>query len=244
MGKRAYSIEDLVEEVENELQEGEESADTEPSPVIPLFKSTEKKPHGLKETTEEREEDYSAPVVTKESIIASLSQKLFSLVLVEKNFEALVQTALNEFTECFQAKYSCILEFNPEREDFFFRAMVGPEQERLRKIRIPKDKGLLKDFMTDRKGILLKDLKKKRPHNIVPFVIAYLSPSTMMGIPLYVGASFYGVLELIDDNEERAFTEEELAALEVCSKMFSKVLEVRFFSKELLKRTIGRRREE
>ena len=230
MGERAYSVEDLAEEIEEEIEEKIQKKDSQVAEVSPLFPDA---PHG---NLEEQEGTFGALGSKKEAIVASLSQKLFSLVLVEKGFEDLLQNALEQFTKCFQAKYSCILEFCPEKADFFFRALVGPEKERIKEVRISAKKGLLKRFIVRRQAVLLKDLHGEKPHNVLPLVMAYIRPSTMMGIPLYVGDTFYGVIELMDKQDGTGFTEEEKEALEVCSQMLSKVLEVRFFTRELLHR--------
>lgn len=177
-------------------------------------------------------------VDTQHAALWAMAEKLFELVVCERNFDDLMEVALNAVMGAVGAQAGSVLEYDHAHQDFFFRASSGgaSPSEKLKAFRVPATKGIVGHVAESREPLLVRDLAEdKRQMRAIGMSVGF-EAKTCMAAPVLIEGQIYGVIELFDKTDGSHFDESDLEALQDGVKMISKVLEVRFLMAELISR--------
>ena len=167
---------------------------------------------------------------------AELAERLFSLVLSELKFDVLVEDILKAIMHSIDAQAGSILEFDPEANDFFFRATFGGgDADKLKAFRIPANSGIVGYVAESRQSIVIQDLDDSEMQLKSISMSVGFETKSCMAVPIIIANQLYGVLEVFNKVGVDYFDPRDRQLLEEGVKMAAKVLEVRFFAAEFFK---------
>lgn len=166
-----------------------------------------------------------------------MAEKLFQLVVCERSFDDLVEAALTAIMGALEAQAGSVLEQDHEQQNYFFRCSIGGgDPEKVKAFRVPFLKGIVGHVGESKQSVLLADLEEDQKQMRAISMSVGFEAKTCMAAPIIVGGQLYGVIELFNRRQGGFFTEHDLQVFEEGTRMFAKVLEVRFLMAELVRR--------
>ncbi len=174
----------------------------------------------------------------QEAALWAMAEKLFELVVCERSFDDLAESALVAMMAAVRAQAGSLLEFDQDRQDFFFRANLGGASppETLKAFRVPVGKGIVGHVAESKQALLLRDLENDQLQMRAISASVGFEAKTCMAAPILVGGQLYGVIEFFNKSDGTLFEEQDMRVLECGVRMIAKVLEVRFLMAEMLRR--------
>jgi len=164
-----------------------------------------------------------------------MAEKLFQLVVCERSFDDLVETALFAIMQSLGAHAGAVLEIDIEQQNYFFRVSIGGgDPERVKAFRVPFHKGIVGHVGESRQSILVSDLAADELQMRAISMSVGFDAKTCMAAPIMVAGQLYGVIEVFNRKDGGLFQQRDLQLLEDGTRMLGKVLEVRFLMAELL----------
>lgn len=168
---------------------------------------------------------------------SEMSEKLFQLVVCERSFDDLVETALVAIMHSVGAQAGAVLELDTEHEEYFFRTSIGGgDPEKVKSFRVPMHKGIVGHVGESRQATLLRDLEADQMQMRAISMSVGFEAKTCMAAPILVAGQLFGVIEFFNRKDGSFFEQSDLQLLEDGTRMLSKVLEVRFLMAELMRR--------
>ncbi len=166
-----------------------------------------------------------------------MSEKLFQLVICERSFDDLVENALLSIMHALDAQAGAVLELDVEHQEYFFRTSIGGgDPEKVKSFRVPLNKGIVGHVGESRQATLLRDLEADQMQMRAISMSVGFEAKTCMAAPILVAGQLFGVIEFFNRKGGGFFEQRDLQVLEEGTRMFSKVLEVRFLMAELMRR--------
>lgn len=162
--------------------------------------------------------------------------ELTRLILSPITYVDLCQRALEILMQGLEAEVGSLFELNQKTNEFFFRATIGSDSAKLASVQVPRGHGLLGEVEQRRLGTLVS---RGEDSSAIAPVIAHLSGLQIrdcIAIPIFVGGTFFGVVEVFNKRSEQGFTPADLAKAEAACEIFAKALEVRFLMAKAVKR--------
>ncbi|MGZ3686646.1 MAG: GAF domain-containing protein, partial [Bdellovibrionota bacterium] len=127
----------------------------------------------------------------------SMSDRLFDLVVCERTFEDLIESALRAIMSGVDAQAGSVLELDHQKEDFFFRASFGGSStEKLKAFRVPLTKGIVGHVVESGQALLIRDLAEDQMQMRAISLSVGFEAKTCMAAPIIVGGQPYGVIEV------------------------------------------------
>jgi transcriptional regulator with GAF, ATPase, and Fis domain len=171
---------------------------------------------------------------------AEIAERLFTLVLSELKFEILVEEILKALMKAIDAQAGSILEHDVAANEFFFRATFGGgDPEELKAFKVPAKSGIVGHVAESRQSLVIQDLDDSQMHLKAISMSVGFETKSCIAVPILIANQLYGVLEVFNKVGTGYFDLKDQQLLEDCIKMAAKVLEVRFFAAEILKRKAG-----
>lgn len=168
---------------------------------------------------------------------SEMAERLFQLVVCERSFDDLVETALVAIMHSVGAQAGAVLELDAEHQEYFFRTSIGGgDPEKVKTFRVPMNKGIVGHVGESRQATLLRDLESDQMQMRAISMSVGFEAKTCMAAPVLVAGQLYGVIEFFNRKDSSFFEERDLQLLEDGTRMLSKVLEVRFLMAELMRR--------
>ena len=184
----------------------------------------------------DQENSESATAVAK----VELFEKFFSLILSELKFDLLVEEILKSLVKAVDAQAGSVLELDQNAKEFFFRASFGGgDPEALKAFRVPAYSGIVGHVAESRESLMIQDLNDSEMHLKSISMSVGFETKSCIAVPILIANQLYGVVEVFNKIGAGYFDAKDRQLLEDSVKMAAKVLEVRFFAAEILKRKAG-----
>ncbi len=168
---------------------------------------------------------------------AELAERLFGLVLSELRFDVLVEEILKALMSAIDAQAGSVLELDEPNKEFFFRASFGGgDPEKLKTFRVPAYSGIVGYVAESRQSIVIQDLDDSDMQLKSISMSVGFETKSCMAAPILIANQLYGVVEVFNKAGVDYFEPRDRQLLEEGVKMAAKVLEVRFFVAELVRR--------
>lgn len=178
--------------------------------------------------------------VAAEAAVATrqrMAELFLELVASEMRFSDLVESILAVMVEATGAEAGSILEFDHEKNEFFFRASRGGgDPEKLKAFRVPASKGIVGHVAETREALFLRDLETDQRQLLAISMSTGLDTKSCLAAAIEIGGQLYGVIELFNKKPDAFFQDEDFETLKRGVKMAAKVLEVRFLLAELARK--------
>jgi GAF domain-containing protein len=166
-----------------------------------------------------------------------MAELFLELVASEMRFSDLVESILSVMVEATGAEAGSILEFDHEKNEFFFRASRGGgDPEKLKAFRVPASKGIVGHVAETREALFLRDLETDQRQLLAISMSTGLDTKSCLAAAIEIGGQLYGVIELFNKKPDAFFHDEDFETLKRGVKMAAKVLEVRFLLAELARK--------
>ena len=161
---------------------------------------------------------------------AEMYENLFGLVLCELPFAELTRACMEAIANAVHADSASVLEIDREKQEFFFRAVMGEGSEKLQSVRLPQGSGFASDVAASLRAELVQDAAADQRFRHSVSTMAGTSVTNAMAAPVVVGDELFGVIEVFNKHAGEAFSDFDLATLERGAAILGKILEVRFFA--------------
>ncbi len=158
---------------------------------------------------------------------AAFGEALLLAIVRDQRFEDFVREALLSLMNILKWEAGSVLEFDHEKESYFFRAVTGRSSHQLPQFEIPRGQGIVGKVGEERKPYLMLD---GGPDNFQLRAVARavgFDVRAMVAIPLLIDGKLYGVLELLNPEPHVRLDEELLGHLERLGKSMSVAIEAR-----------------
>lgn len=182
-----------------------------------------------------REENVAAEATV--AIRQKMADLFLDLVASDMRFSELVESILSVMVEATGAEAGSILEFDHEKNEFFFRASRGGgDPEKLKAFRVPASKGIVGHVAETREALFLRDLETDQRQLLAISMSTGLDTKSCLAAAIEIGGQLYGVVELFNKKPDAFFGDEDFETLKRGVRMAAKVLEVRFLLAELARK--------
>jgi len=131
----------------------------------------------------------------------------------EDGFRSLLQSTVEVARAIFDAKAASIFLFDAEHEELVFEAVAGEGAKTLVGQRFPSSTGVAGWVLVTRQPLVVDDLSADTRFSREAAEATGFVPKSLMAVPLLVGESALGVLEVLDRPSDRSFTLAEMGLL-------------------------------
>ena len=140
---------------------------------------------------------------------------------VEKLINKLLSLALHA---CDSENGSLVL-VDDESGELVFADVVGEARKQLLNHRIKPNVGIIGNVLITREPILVADVRKSAQWSPEIDRVVGFKTNALMCAPLYIDDKTYGVIEVINNNSNNDFDENDLAILRVTARFVSQALQ-------------------
>lgn len=146
---------------------------------------------------------------------------LSAVVDVEKLINKLLALALHA---CDSENGSLVL-VDDETDELVFADVVGEARKQLLNHRIRHDVGIVGNVVTTREPVLVADVRKSAHWSPDIDRVIGFKTQALMCAPLYTDDKTYGAIEVINNNSNNDFDDNDLAILRVTARFVSQALQ-------------------
>ncbi len=174
----------------------------------------------------EQTQDLKAEVERFWQVIRALNKLQCNVEALDADTDVLgvILNILHATLEAVSSRDGSLLLLDEETKELVFVAVVGESQEDLIGYRIPADAGVAGWVATHRQPALVPNVREDP--RWLPTVDQWIGFKTtcLMGAPLEFGKRVLGVLEVVNPQDGKPFTEDDLDILVLVSRLASFVL--------------------
>ena len=171
-------------------------------------------------------QDLKADVDRLRQVILALNKLQFNVEALGSNTDILgvISNLLTATLEAVNSRDGSLLLLDEETNELVFVAVLGESQENLIGYRIPADAGIAGWVATHRLPALVPNVRKDP--RWLPTVDQWIGfhTSCLMAAPLEFGERILGILEVVNPQDGKPFTESDLDILVLASRLASFVL--------------------
>lgn len=147
--------------------------------------------------------------------------------------EETLNQVMRRIGEIFSPLHWSLLLVNPETEDLIFTLVIGKNSEKLQGQVLPKGEGIAGWIATEAQSVIVEDVAEdtrfsKRVDSYTGF-----ETQSIIGVPLVSGTKVFGVIELINKMNGKAFTPMELKILKTIADFAAIAIEKAYFNAAL-----------
>jgi GAF domain-containing protein len=157
---------------------------------------------------------------------AAFGEHLLRAVVREQTFADFVREGLLGLMNLLKWEAGSVLEFDHEKEIYFFRAVTGRSSHQLPQFEIPRGQGVVGKVGEDRRTFLLGHPDPDRIQLSAIAQAVGFEVRSMVAIPLVIGGKLYGVLELLNP-PAHVKLDEVTSQLEHLGQLFAVAIEAR-----------------
>ena len=128
---------------------------------------------------------------------------------------ALLQSVVDTARAIFGARAASIFLFDEEADELVFEAVAGEGEGALVGRRFPSSTGIAGWTLTTRQALVVDDLESDPRHARDAAQATGYAPKSLMSVPLLADEDALGVLQVLDRDEAKPFTLEEMNLLGV-----------------------------
>lgn len=185
--------------------------------------------HALKEENthlKEQNQDLKAEIDRLWQVIRALNKLQCNVEVLDANTDILsvILNILQATLEAVSSQDGSLLLLDDETDELVFVAVEGESHEDLTGYRIPSDAGIAGWIATNKEPALVPNVREDP--RWLPTVDQWIGFKTtcLMGAPLEFGGRVLGVVEVVNPQEGKPFTEADLDILVLVSRLASFVL--------------------
>jgi len=188
--------------------------------------------------------DYAAVALENARLYAETDQRLKELQMLDEAGRTILSTLdldqrltriLAEITARMASQVASILLLDKEADELVFRAVVGPEAEKIKGIRLPSDHGVAGYVARERKSLLIPDTRQSSLHDEYIDELSGFVTRSLVCAPLAVREEVIGVIEVLN-REVGTFDGADLRVLEAMARFAAVAIENARFLDEATRR--------
>jgi transcriptional regulator with GAF, ATPase, and Fis domain len=168
---------------------------------------------------------------------AKMAEDLFHLVNSTKLFQDLATQALAIIANSVGARFAALLEIDQMKMEFFFRASLGSDREKLAGVRLPCNSGFAGSVLAKGNAELVKGVQADpRFKSTIQHLAGTEVFQEAMAAPIFIGGRAFGVIQVFKADSGISFDESSLETLRSGALMLTKVFETRFLLSKIARK--------
>lgn len=158
---------------------------------------------------------------------AEVYRRLLELLTEDCPFTSFVSNVLLTVMNAVRCEASSLLELDPAKREFFFRASVGQTSDQMANFTVPWGKGVVGHVAQSRQPYRMSQqpadtIQLKTIDKTVGF-----ETRSMLAFPVIVRGEVFGVLELLNKADEPNFSDEDMHFVGTLMDSVSRAIEIR-----------------
>jgi len=158
---------------------------------------------------------------------AKTFESLLNLINTECSYDEYVQKILGIIQNALTCEAGSIFELDSKQKTLAIRAATGQGQDQLATVIVPLGKGVVGHVAETMTPVLVNNVFDNTMHMKAISNLTGLQVNSLIATPLLIRGQVYGVIELLNKNENKSFEESDLEFLSSLAQIVSKLLEVR-----------------
>ena len=139
--------------------------------------------------------------------------------------EKLINKLLSLVLHACDSENGSLVLVDDESNELVFVDVIGEAREQLLNHRIKPNVGIIGNVLTTREPILVADVRKSAQWSPEIDRVVGFKTNALMCAPLYIDDKTYGVIEVVNNNSNNDFDENDLAILRVTARFVSQALQ-------------------
>ena len=139
--------------------------------------------------------------------------------------EKLINKLLSLVLHACDSENGSLVLVDDETGELVFADVIGEAREQLLNHRIKPNVGIIGNVLTTREPILVADVRKSAQWSPEIDRVVGFKTNALMCAPLYIDDKTYGVIEVVNNNSNNDFDENDLAILRVTARFVSQALQ-------------------
>lgn len=139
--------------------------------------------------------------------------------------EKLINKLLSLVLHACDSENGSLVLVDDESNELVFVDVIGEAREQLLNHRIKPNVGIIGNVLTTREPILVADVRKSAQWSPEIDRVVGFKTNALMCAPLYIDDKTYGVIEVVNNNSNNDFDENDLAILRVAARFASQALQ-------------------